>query len=83
MNNLDHRRRAADSGSGSRATNADIVTRGILLRHASSTVAAVEYLTARGIGAAVIRRAMSGQALRDADRQALVLQQSFHKPPGS
>lgn len=70
----DHARRATDSdGALPVSAKSDIVRHGILLRHATGTVAAVEYLTARGIDTAVIRRVMSGQALRQADRMALAM----------
>jgi hypothetical protein len=75
MQNLDQTRRATDNaGALASAATTDIVRHGILLRHAASTVAAVEYLTARDVDATVIRRVMSGSGLREPDRMALALQ---------
>jgi len=81
MQNLDHSRRATDKGALQSAAMSDIVRHGILMRHASSTVAAVEYLAARGVDAAVIRRVMRDDALREPDRAALALQQGPDRAP--
>lgn len=74
MQTTDYARRTTDNAAkqpGSVTT--EIVNRGILLKQASSTVVAVEYMMARGIDSTVIRRVLNGQSLRAADRATLAI----------
>lgn len=70
-----HGRRAADFPAHHVAPVEQIVQQGILLKHALSTVAAIEYLTARDIDPTVIRRVIAGNTVRESDRIALELEQ--------
>lgn len=51
--------------------NTRTVQHGLLLQEVSSTVCAIEFLLARNVDAAVIRRVLSGTNLRREDRLAL------------
>jgi hypothetical protein len=71
MQPIDQSRRATDNAflPGTQSAE-EIVQRGILLKHALSTVAAIEFLAARDVSTDVIRRVMTGGALRETDRLA-------------
>lgn len=51
--------------------DANTVQHGLVLQELSNTVCAIEFLMARNVDAAVIRRVLSGNNLRREDRQAL------------
>lgn len=80
----DHSRRASDSPvTPSVLSVEDTVRRGILLKHAVSTVAAIEFLKAHNVRTAVIRRVVAGDAMREDDKFALSVQQlARHPSPG-
>jgi len=50
-----------------------IVRRGLLMQRDTGTVSALEYLKAKAVTTTVIRRVLSGQALREEDARALDL----------
>lgn len=67
-------RRAAVQHPASGAEHpSTIVRRGLLMQRDTGTVSAIEYLKANAVAAAVIRRVLSGQALREEDALALDL----------
>ena len=67
-------RRAADSGAGRWIDDVTVtVRRGILLQDATTTMTALEYLAARDVSAAVIRRVLTRVERRSEDCFALDL----------
>ncbi|GGX95526.1 hypothetical protein GJV26_02390 [Massilia dura] len=72
MNTLNTGRRGTDLANPAHAwITTDTVREGILLQHTSNTVTAVEFLMARGIDNAIIRRVLNGAGLRRDDAEAL------------
>ncbi len=63
-------RRATDALPGRDET--EIVRQALILQHTSGTPCAVEYLMARGIHGATVRRVLSG-GLRADDQEAILL----------
>jgi len=67
------RRACAPQSELDAGCTATIVRRGLRMQRDTGTVSALEYLKANAVGAAVIRRVLSGQALREDDALALDL----------
>jgi hypothetical protein len=65
------RRVDVQSDSATGQASADLVRKGLLIQYDTGTVGAIEYLKASGIGAAVIQRVLSGNAMRVEDRLML------------
>jgi hypothetical protein len=67
------RRAGAKRSTAARQAGYDArtVQHGLVLQELSNTVCAIEFLMARNVDVAVIRRVLSGKNLRREDRQAL------------
>lgn len=72
---IQHTDRRTESRFNQRGIEFDdcTVRHGLIVQRQAGTIGAVEYLKTSGVGAAVITRVLSGQSLRDEDRQMLAL----------